>query len=334
MWKRKALLVLLAFLLCPALSSAALAAEESSWPSHLRLLTGPNGGQWFSLGAPLAEVLTRNILPTTSRMGGGAANIEQVDKKLADLGFTMSCFLGAGESGEAEYQALQSKNAVLMANVYPQVLYVLLRRDFAEEYGIRSLDDLLSKRMPLRFASLRPGTASEFILGQLLRHGYGSSFDKLREQGWLISFNNYSETADNFVSGQLDGFAYTAGPDVPLIKIMEEHTDIVFLPIRREVLDSLSAKFKTSSYVIQPGDYKNVSEPVETLGSYTSLLVRKDLPESLVYAICECLWDNRAYISEIISDFGRISPDSALSGGLAAHPGAEHFWNNLKNKQR
>lgn len=302
---------------------------REGWPPHLRLLTGPNGGQWFMMGDPIAEALSRAVLPTSSRMGGGVDNISSVSNKNGDVGFTLSCFLGAADSGEAEYQKLRAENTILMANVYPQVLYFLLRKDFAEKHDITDVESLLKKRMPLRFASLRPGTASEFILSLLLKYGYNTSFKQLEGQGWSISFNNYAETADNFVDGELDCFAYTAGTVVPLIKTMEEHTEVRILPISQQVLDMLSAKFKTSTYVIQPGTYQSVTAPLYTLGDYTSLVVRKDLPEDLVYAINKALWDNKSYVSGVIEDFGKLSPDTALPADLPHHPGSARFWNSL-----
>ncbi len=314
------------------LASPLAAAEQNSrvgWPTYLRFLTGPNGGQWFMLGAPIVEVLTKEIMPTTSRMGGGVSNITNVSSKLADLGFTLTSFMGAVQSGEEEYQSIKMDNAILMANVYPQVLYFPLRQDFAEKHGIDSVETLLQKKMPLRFASLKPGTASEFILTLLLKYGYNTSFDQLRQQGWSISFSNYAETADNFVAGDLDCFAYTAGTTVPLIQTMEQHTDVVILSLDQKVLDLLEKKFKTNTFIIQPGTYRSITKPVTTLGDYTSIVVRKDLPDDLVFAINKALWENRDEIGSEITDFKSLSIDTALPQGLPVHPGSIKFWNSL-----
>ena len=329
--------VVVCLLLCSGAVFAADSASpdaggKSAWPTHLRLLTGPKGGQWFTLGDPIAEALSRHVLPTSSRLGGGVSNIEDVGRKMGDLGFTLTCFLGAAASGEEEYKNIKLDNVSLMANIYPQVLYFLLRRDFAEKNGITSVETLLQKKIPLRFASLKPGTASEFILSMLLKYGYNTNFDELRKQGWIISFNDYAETADNFVEGTLDCFAYTAGTMVPLIKAMEEHTEVVILPLDPKVLDMLSAKFKTSTYVIQPGDYKNVAAPIRTLGDYTCIVVRRDLPDDLVFAVNKALWEERARIADVIKDFGALSPDTALPAGLAAHPGSVKFWESLRKQ--
>ena len=328
--KRFGLFLMLLPCLVFALPALAADADKSGWPAHLRFLTGPKGGQWFMMGDPIAEVLSKGVAPTTSRMGGGMANIDALNQKMGEAGFSLSCFMGAASSGEKEYQDIKLDNAAILANVYPQVLYVLVRKDFAEANGITSMETLLAKKMPLRFASLRPGTASEFILKLLLKYGYNTDFEQLRDQGWSIEFNNYAETADNFVAGELDCFAYTAGTVVPLILTMEQHTGVVVLPLDQKVLDMLAAKFKTSTYTIKPGVYESVKEPVRTLGDWTCILVRKDLPDSLVLAVCKALWEGRDYIASVITDFGGLSPETALPAGLDVHPGAEAFWKKLK----
>ena len=318
-------------LICTASSFAQqdISTKKDDWPMHLRFLTGPNGGQWFFMGDPIAEVLSTHVLPTSSRVGGGVANIESVNQKSGDLGFTLNCFLGAAHSGEEEYQSIKLDNTTVLANIYPQVLYFLLRKDFAEQHGIDSVETLLDKKMPLRFASLKPGTASEFILNLILKHGYGTSFEGLEAQGWSIAFNNYAETADNFVAGDLDCFAYTAGTNVPLIHTIEEHIEVVILPLDSRVLDKLAEKFKTGTYVIPAGDYKSARSPITTLGDYTSIIVRKDFPDDLVYEITKTLWGNKGDVEKVIADFGGLDPQTAIPEGIEVHPGALRFWQEM-----
>ena len=306
------------------------AAGAVERPAHLRVLTGPSGGQWYTAGERLATILTRHVVPTNSRIGGGVANIGGVDKRLGDIGFTLTCFLGAARSGEQEYQFMAAENVMLMANIYPQVLYFLLRGDVAQKYGITDVASLLKQNIPLRFASLKPGTASEFILTMLLKYGYGISFDKLSEQGWLLEFGNYAEIADNFVEGKIDCFAYTAGVEVPLIKTMEKHTEVLILSIDQDVLDLLAKKFKTSTYTIMPGSYKSITTPIATLGDSTCLIIRKDFQDDLVFEISRALWSNKDSLVNAVKDFQNLSPKNAMPVGFDIHPGAKKFWESIK----
>ncbi len=304
--------------------------QDAAWPAHLRIVTGPNGGQWFQMGKPLADALKQSVLPATSRSGGGLSNISEINSSAADMGFTLASFLGAIQSGEPTYKHIAMDNVTMMGNVYPQVFYVLMREDFAAKHAIDSMDALLSRNVPIRFASLKPGSASEFMLNMLLLHGYNTSFDALKSKGWQLSFGDYAEIADRFVDGDIDCFAYTAGTDVPLIHTLEEHTQPRLLALNPEVLATLTQKFRTGTYTIKPGAYKYVTKPILTLGDTTCLILRRDIPDSLAYAMTKAVWENRETIASTIKDFSALSPETAITQGLPMHPGARQFWETLK----
>ncbi len=306
-----------------------VAVSKDAWPHHLRVLIGANGGQWSMMGEPIVEALSGRVLPTSSRIGNAVSNIKEVNFKDADLAFTLRCFLEVANSEEAEYQDIALDNTVLMANMYPQVLYFLVRKDFAVKNNITNVESLLQKKMPLRFGALKPGTSSEFVLSLLLKYGYNTNLKQLgAEQGWSISYNNYKEAADKFVAGEIDCFVCTAGIKEPLILEVEKYTSVSILPLDQEVLDLLSEKFKTTTHVIEPGVYASIDKPVKVLADRTCLMVRKDFPDDLVFEITKALWENKDKISLTINDFSTLEPENALDNDSPMHPGAIKFWSS------
>lgn len=317
----------------PAAETEAPGAGQAGWPKHLRIVSGPVGGEWHVLAEGMAKTFSEKLLPTTNRVGGGFVNVESIGQKNADIGFSVTCFLSPTLASENGARRIDSEHVALLVNMYPQVLYFILRKDFAEAHNITSVGTLLSQKMPLRFASLKTGTASEFILDKLFRYGYNTSFDQLRSQGWSLTFSNYPETADSFVAGDIDCFAYTASVTVPLILTMEQHTPLTVLPVEQGALDAMSEKLKTRTYTIQPGTYASVAKPIQTLADSACLIVRDDLPDDLVTAMCEVLWGQKETLAVIFSDFGRLDPEYALPDGIHAHPGAARFWKSLQGKK-
>ncbi len=302
---------------------------HKDWPRSLKILTGSPGGQWDTLGNSIAGVLTSSVLPSSCRLGGGIGNINRINKNLEDMGFSISCFLRSTELQEDLNIESFWRDTTLLTPLYPQVLYILIRKELAEKYNINNLGDLLQKQIPIHFASLKKGTGSYYLLKLLLKYGYNTSFTKLKHQGWHISFNNYSEIADNFVNRQLDCFAYTAGSEVPLILSMEKFIDIRLLPISRKILEPLHEKLHVNIHTLQPGIYKSVTSPVTTLSDYACLVVRKDLPETLAYEINKALWKNKDYIRQDVKDFRFFGPEIALQTGIELHPGSRKFWNEI-----
>ncbi len=299
---------------------------QQDWPQHLRILAGPPGGQWFLVSEPMSKILSREVVPSSYHQGGGVSNLERINKGQGDLGFSLTSFLSGATSGAPEYRDIKTENVRFIGNVYPQVLYFLVRNEFAQQHNIKSVDDLIQLKTPVRLALLKKGTGSEFFVRILLRYGYDTSYEKLREKGWKILFNNYPETADDFVEGELDCFAYTAGTRVPLLLDIETYTKFTVLPITDTVLHRLREKFKFNVYTIAPATYKSVTQPVKTLNDFSCLIVRKDLDKTLVQSILASLWKHRNDLSNTLVEFQNFSREQAVSEGVPIHPGAKEFW--------
>lgn len=316
-------------ILVASASSFSLAGEEGKlgWPGDLFILTGPKGGQWDALGTEMAKILTEVGIPTRKQVGGGVENLKLVGEGKADIGFSLYSFLGAAQAGEIELPEVNLDNAVILANIYPQVLYIIVRKDVAEKHNLKMLSDLLKVTDPLRFATLPKGTGSEFIFNMLLKNAYRTNYDELSKQGWDIRFERYAEITRMFLEKELDVCAYTAGPNTYLIPtLIEKKVDAIFMPVDEEMLNLMTHQFMTITYVIQKGDYENVSEDILTLGDFSCLVTQDALPEELIYNINKTLWENKSRLEKITKDIAELSPRYAIAGQSAVHPGSERFW--------
>lgn len=324
--------VLFALMLTLTLAAPhAVAADTKDWPDQLRFMAGPPGGNWFALGTALAEMWTKNTLQTTSSTGGAVANILNANTRKGDLGFTVTSFVGAAVSGEQDFKGRKADNAVVMANLYTQVTYFIMRKDFADKHGITSVDDMVKGKTPVRFATLKPGTGSEFMVKVLFEKGYDTNFAKLKaDKGWTVEYASYEGGADLIADNHLDCFAFSVGAVASIVMNIESRVPVVILPVGQAALDAVSKAYGTITFDIMPGVYKCVSEPVKTVGDYTSIVVRKDLPESLVYELNKALWENKALMAGAVKDMEELAPSIALPKGVPVHPGSQKFWNELK----
>ena len=116
----------------PSAAAGEAARQHPGWPAHLRLVSGPAGGEWYVMAERMAELFSSSLLRTTNRPGGGFANVESVRTKNADMGFSLTCFLGPAFQAEDSPQRIDARNVAVLANLYPQVLYFILRKDFAD----------------------------------------------------------------------------------------------------------------------------------------------------------------------------------------------------------
>lgn len=312
-------------------SSPAHAEDRSNWPEHLRFMAGPPGGNWFALGTALSEMWTKDVLQTTNSTGGGVSNIINANLKKGDLGFTVNSFVGAAVNGDEDFKGRKAENAVVLANLYTQVTYFVMRAEFAAKHGITSVDDMLSKKIPVRFATLKPGTASEFLVKVLFAKGYDTNFAKLKkDNGWSVEYASYEGGADLLADSHIDCFAFSVGPVASIVMNIESRVPVVVLPVGQQALDAVGKAYGTTTYTIPAGVYTCVTKPTKTIGDFTSIVVRKDLPESLVFALNKALWANKEAMVNAVKDMQELSPEMALPQGVPVHSGSVKFWQSLK----
>lgn len=306
-------------------------SAESKAPDHLRFMAGPPGGNWFALGTALSEMWTKNVVQTTNSTGGGVSNIINANNQKGDLGFTVTSFIGAAVAGEEDFKGKTIDNAVVFANLYTQVTYFIMREDFAKKHQVTTLGEVLDKKIPVRFATLKPGTASEFLVKVLLNKGYGTDFAKLKkDNGWSVEYASYEGGADLLADDHIDLFAFSVGQIASIVMNIESRVPVVVLGIDQKALDAVAKAYGTTTHVIKPGIYKSVNEPVATVGDFTSIVIRKDLPEDFVYKLSKALWDNKKAMADAVKDMEELTPAIAIPEGVPAHPGAVKFWKSLK----
>lgn len=318
----------LALPLAPLDVQNATAAET---PDHLRFMAGPPGGNWFALGTALAEIWSQDVVSTTNSTGGGVSNIINANVRKGDLGFTVASFVGAAMAGEEDFKGKNMDNIAIFSNLYPQITYFVVRADFVKKYNVTTLGEVFEKKIPVRFATLKPGTASEFMVKTLFTKGYGTSFADLKgDHGWSVQYASYEGGADLIADDHIDIFAFSVGQVASIVMNIESRVPVAILGVEQEALDAVTAAYGTTTHTINTGIYQCVTEPVKTVGDFTSIVIRQDLSEELVFELAKALWAHKQDLAHAIKDMDELQPDMAVPANLPTHAGAVRFWESVK----
>ncbi|NLK19486.1 MAG: TAXI family TRAP transporter solute-binding subunit [Synergistaceae bacterium] len=333
---KKRTFLLLALVLLLSFSGAA-SASESVRPDQLRFLSGPPGGNWFALGGALADLWSSNLVPTTAITGGAVANIINTHNAKGEVGFSNTSMVAVGQKASDPTFKEKADNTLMMANIYTQHTYFIARKDFVEKHGIKTLDDLVNNKIPTRFATLKTGTGSEFVVNGLFKAGFGIDYRKdFKEWGGSVEYASYSGGADLLADNHLDVFAFSVGRVASIVMQIESQTDVVLLSTEQATLDKMAEAYGTVTFVVEPGIYKCVTEdtpPVRLVGDYTCVVVRKDLDEQLVYDLCKLMYENQDSLSKAVVDINELDPATAIpAGAIESHPGAIRYWNEVAGK--
>jgi len=323
----KKIIATVALLVVGILSATAYAAEVK----QLRFMAGPPGGSWAALGPALCDIWTKEVLSSTSSTGGGVANIMNANTGKGDFGFSVTSIMGAALLGEEDFKDRPANNVVIMSNLYSKYTYFIARKDYADKHGIKSLGDIISKKLPVRFATLKTGTASEFVVNALFKIGYGIDYKKvIKDNGGSVEYASYEGGADLMADNHIDIFGFSVGKIASIVMNIESNTNVVILPVDDDALNKLSKAYGTVTLTIEPGIYKSVTKPVKTVGDYDCIVIRKDLPKDLVFKLNQAMWKNKKSLVSAVKDMEELTPQNALPAGLPVHEGSKEFWGSVK----
>ena len=114
---------------------------------NLTLCGASPGGLWSLLGAGIDGAM-KEAMPgatvTYQTSGGGFANVVQLDQGKCDLAIIDDAEATAAIKGEEPFKApVKSMRTVAVLYTWAPEQFIV-RKDFAEEHGIKSMDDIAS----------------------------------------------------------------------------------------------------------------------------------------------------------------------------------------------
>jgi TRAP transporter TAXI family solute receptor len=309
------LLVISAFIF-----SLAIGTEAQAGKKFLRMVSGPQGGSWYPLGAAMMAVVEKNIdISTSCAPGGGLSNCKAVSTGKADLGWTYSHTAYNGYEGRGKFDKRYTNMRHLMS-LYPGVFQMAVPR----KSNIYSVADLKDKRIV-------PGKMgwTGTVTAEIVIKAYGLSFESITKNGGLVSYVGYADAAALMKDGHSDCYiAMTSCPQATIIDL-NFRPGIRPLPIDEAHMKKiLGAEPGLMETVIPKSAYKGMTEDVPTVGTVTCLIVNKDLSDDLVYNIVKTLYANWPELAKVKKKAIEASkPEKATMGArIPVHPGALRYY--------
>ncbi|HEY8347605.1 MAG TPA: TAXI family TRAP transporter solute-binding subunit [Symbiobacteriaceae bacterium] len=305
------------------LLGAGCSPTRSGPVSNINVATATTGGAYYPIGNAIANIWSEQIpgvRASAQSTNGTPHNLQLLAKGDAEVAFAESGVVYEAVTGTGAFagQPPQTHFAAL-TYIYPNVMQWLIRPDS----GIASLADLKGKRVV-------PGpqnSATELNSRNMLSL-VGLNY---RERADLkADFLDYNQAAEQLKNRQAD--AILLGGAVPIAAVMDVMTsgEARMLSLPEEYIRELTAKFPWYfPYTIPAGTYRNQDEDVQTVAVANILIVRKDLPEDLVYDLVRTLYENQEALMEAHSamrDFRLEDGLKGITGVVDLHPGAERYF--------
>lgn len=309
--RRRLVLVALAGLAIVIAGAVVFAVmREPGRPKAIRIATGTAGGTFLPLGRVLAAGLNEDLRGTRfTALGsaGGVASVRMLERRDADLALISNHVEGSG--------ALR-----LIAPLYRETLQVVVRADA----NIATPFDLRGHRV-----SVGPeGSGTQTIAEEVLRH-FGVGLDAIDARHLTMQ-----EAAEALERGELDAAFMVAGMRTPAVARLLRRRDMQLLSLgdpseAGSALEGirLDAPFFEVATVPRHAYGRAPAEPVGTIAVHALLVVRADLPESVVYDITRSLFEHKVELAAENELLAHLS--EGFDRGLSPYPlhaGADRYY--------
>lgn len=305
--------------LCALAMAAALFSAPAA-AQMIRIMSGPQGGSWYPLAGAIQTIVEKNVPGTSVRVGPGAgiSNVLGVENNKAEMGFGNSVSTFDGINGNDPFKK-KTDNVCHIATLYFQYFHVVALADA----GIRTVADINGKILTTQ----QKGNTGEQMTRDLLKV-YGLDYAKLRK----VNFGSYNDSVEQLKDGHAQVFSLIT--TIPASAVMDIGTSrkITIVAVPDDKLRALQKINKGyDKRIIKAGTYPGMDKDVQTIGTWTHLMMRCSTPEDLVYRITKSLAANTSDLGNVVAAVkGLTAKELAIDVGVPYHPGARKFYREAK----
>jgi len=305
--------------LCALAMAAALFSAPAA-AQMIRIMSGPQGGSWYPLAGAIQTIVEKNVPGTSVRVGPGAgiSNVLGVENNKAEMGFGNSVSTFDGINGNDPFKK-KTDNVCHIATLYFQYFHVVAIADA----GIRTVADINGKILTTQ----QKGNTGEQMTRDLLKV-YGLDYAKLRK----VNFGSYNDSVEQLKDGHAQVFSLIT--TIPASAVMDIGTSrkITIVAVPDDKLRALQKINKGyDKRIIKAGTYSGMDKDVQTIGTWTHLMMRCSTPEDLVYKITKSLAQNTNDLGNVVAAVkGLTAKELAIDVGVPYHPGARKFYREAK----
>ena len=299
---------------------AALLLSTPAAAQMIRLMTGPQGGSWYPLGGAIQTIVEKQVPGTSVRVlpGAGISNVLGVENNKAEMGFGNSVSTYDGVRGNDPFKQ-KTDNVCHIATLYFQYFHAVVLADAGVKTGV----DLKGKILTTQ----QKGNTGEQMTRDFLKV-YGLDYGKMRK----VNFGSYNDSVEQLKDGHAQ--AFTLITTVPASAVMD-----LASARKIQVLDLTSLKLSElqkinkgyDKRVIKAGTYPGQDKDIQTIGTWTHLIMRCSTPEDLVYKVTKALATNTTELGYVVAAVkGLTAKELAIDVGVPYHPGARKYYREAK----
>lgn len=304
-----------------ALSSAQAQLNKT----NLTVCGASPGGMWSLVGAGVDSAIKAahpGSAATYQTSSGGPANVVQVTAAKCQLGIANDGDLAAALSAKAPFkQKYDGMRAIGVMFDWLPVMWVA-RKDFATKYGIKSLQDLVDKKPPVRLVFNRRGLLTSDITDAQLK-ALGVSAADIKRWGGSLQYQASGEQTNLMKDGRVDVMANTIFEGHRTLAEIAMATDLVMLSTPKAANDAAIAEYYVKPWVIKKEKHAWQTEDAVTVTTGVVLFADRSMSDATAYDITRAIINHPDKVRAVSAAMAPFKPAIMTDQKVVPfHPGA------------
>lgn len=316
-----------------AAASLLAAMPAAAQTFNLSLSGASPGGLWSRIGGGMDAAVAAAYPGSTityQTSSGGLANIALVSAGKVPMGLATDGDVALAVAGKAPFKAPVTNIRVLIRPYAPsarfQATHLLLRKDFAEKYGIKTFADIVNKKAPLRVAVNRRGNLDGDVSLRVMEL-MGASEKAIESWGGRVVRAASREQTSLILDRRIDMVNFGIAYNHPRVREIAKGADPVLLQIPRNVAKKVADEFGGEVCTFKPGEYKFASGEINSVCIGSVIVVNANMPEKQAYDLTKAVFtkmDKFKTAHRLIAKH-TTAQSLAQKGGVPHHPGAARY---------
>ena len=287
------------------------------------LATSPIGGAWYSMASAIAELFNKkipNVVFTIDGTGGASVNPKKLASKQADMSLQTLDMVFAAREGTPPYKEkldLKDIRSIILQHSSPGHWVVM------KKSPVKTIADLKGKRVAIGDRGAAGNTRAFWYF-----ETYG-----LKKEDVRVEYIGDEQAAEALADGRIDAWIEFVGAPAPAVLNLAATKEIRFLSLGEPEVQNLRKKWPFMvPTVIKAGTYKGQTEDSVMYGVTGTLMVRREMPEEVIYLACKAIDENRDFLMKVHKLFREWKFDKEIEtiSGQPLHAGALKFYKEKK----
>lgn len=309
-------------------------APALSQSMNLTLTGASPGGLWSRIGGGIDAAIAKAYPGSTvtyQTSSGGLANVPLVATGKVPMGIATDGDLVAAKNGLPPFNS-KIDNVRVLFRAYAssarfQLTHLFLNPDFASKHGIKTFQDIVDKKVPVRVAINRRGNMDSDVSRALMEE-MGATLEDIESWGGQVVYAASKEIVSLMADRRIDLANFGIAFNHPRVREIAKAVNPVLVPVPEAAAAKVAEQFGGEVCTVKDGEYEWSANGTASVCVGALIIASPDMDDATAYAVTKALVEQ---IDEFKEKSHRLIKKTASREALATgsvfpfHPGSEKY---------